>query len=281
MKTLLVPTDFSESAENAINYAIEFAHKDHSKIILLHSDELDYQTLLYTLMVPANESIKKEALKLLEASAARISRNGNIENECVVKDSALSDAILSTAIEKNVDMIIMGTKGAHGIKKFLVGSNTSTIIEKAHCPVLAVPDHAYFKGIRKITYATDYHESDLPAFQKLLVTANLFDAQLEILHISPHTVKNDPAEKEKMLEFLKKLPAAESVNISHKILEGDDITKQFDAIMATGGTSLLVMNTRQRFFLEKLLSGSLSKEISYHAKIPLLVFHHAKQPIVF
>ncbi|MDI1354264.1 MAG: universal stress protein [bacterium] len=282
MKTLLVPTDFSESADNALNYAIEFALKDHSKIILLHSDELDYQTFLYTLIVPANDAIKSVTHQLLRDRALKIGRTGVLEYDSILKNSSLSDAILSTAEEQHVDLIIMGTKGAHGLKKFLAGSNTASIVENAHCPVIAVPENAHYKDIRKITYATDYHESDVPAFQKLIRIVKPFSAELEIVHVSSPAVAQNSSDHEKMQQFLSKLHLLEGGEaISFKILEGENLAEKFEDYVNSGGTNLLVMNTQQRNLVEKLLNDSISKEITYHAKVPLLVFHHTKQPIVF
>ena len=281
MKTLLVPTDFSETAANALRYAIEFARRDHSKIILLHSAELDYKTLLYTLVVPAEESFRKQAMKQLQEMAFLVKQQEEQACEAILKDSSLSEAILSAADEKNADLIIMGTKGAHGLKKILAGSHTAEIIEQARFPVLAIPDRAHFKQIRTITFATEFHEGDLRILAKLKQIATIFAAKIQILHISSLSELHDSAKKAEREYFCREALKTIGADILYfSDIESGNVSEELHKFIVKQECDILVLNTKHRYMLEKVFDSSLSKELSYDAGVPVLVFHHAPQPFI-
>jgi len=93
------------------------------------------------------------------------------------------DFILETIDKKKPDLVVMGTTGASGLKEMIIGSNTSTIVEKAKCPVIAVPEKKIFSAIKSITYATNYNLTDIYALEKLVEIAKLFHAKITLLHV--------------------------------------------------------------------------------------------------
>lgn len=281
MKTLLVPTDFSETAANALRYAIAFARRNNSKLILLHSAELDYKTLLYTLVVPAEDSFRKQAMQQLQEMAVVVKQREGLECEAIMKDSSLSEAILTTADEKKADLIIMGTKGAHGLKKILAGSHTAEIIEQARFPVLAIPDRAHFKEIRTITFATEFHEGDLRILAKLKQIATLFEAKIQILHISSLSELHDSVKKAEREYFCREaLKTIGGDNLYFSDIESIHVSEQLHKFICEQECDMLVLNTKHRYVLEKVFDSSLSKELSYDTGVPVLVFHHAQQPFI-
>lgn len=278
MKTILVPTDFSESANNALAYAIELALKENAKIILLHSLELDYKTLLYTLVVPPSKTFKEEAARQMQLIEQGVLKTSKVKHESIIRDENLKEAIIDCIAEKKIDWVIMGTHGASGLKKLIVGSNTAEIMEIAACPVIAVPENAKFNGLHKITYTSNYHEGDDLILKKIVQLAKPLNAQINVLHVY---TGHEQEEKNKMLDFIHKVnDHLHYNNISYQLLQGDDVSEKFDDYLESHATDMLSVSTQQRYLLDKLLNSSLAKELAYHSKVPIMVFHHAKQPIL-
>ena len=282
MKTILVPTDFSENATHALNYAAEFTKHQNAKIILLHAYHIDFSNSY----VPVNlieqevQKAEKESNKKLEAIAAKIHHTHKITCECISRQDMAVDAIITTATEKDADTIIMGTKGASGLSVMLFGSNTARVIEKAPCPVIAVPEGVTFKTIKRITYASDYHHSDIEAIEKVVAIARPYKAQVNVLHITEERQLTEE-EKEKMQNFMGNVQAKVTYNnLSFQIFHSENIEQKLEEYLEEEPTDLLVMSTHQRNFLDKVFGKSITKNLSFHVTVPLMAFHYKKKESV-
>lgn len=276
MKTILVPTDFSSNADSALNYAIDFAKKENAKLILLNAFHVNFGNSEVPLGLIDEEvkAIRKNAETRLKALTIKIEHAGKIPYECIVKQDLAIDAILNVADEKSVDLIIMGTKGASGLKEVIMGSNTARVIELAKCPVIAIPEGLHFKEIKKITYATDYHHSDIGALKKLIEIATPFRAQINILHIS---LLEETDEKALMKNFMDEMNSKiDYFNLSYQIICGSDVEEQLEDYIKHNNCDLLVTSTQHRDFMDKLFGRSITKKLAFHTKVPLLAFHYKK-----
>jgi len=182
MKTLLVPTDFSHEAGAGVEYAAAFAGKGDFKIILLHAFHLNTVDILYTQMVPATHSFKDSAHDQLLLTRDLISDKVKLQPECVFEEGSLNDVISKTVNEKKIDYIIMGTRGAKGIKKLLRGSHTSGIIRNALCPVISVPQNIRFQGFKKVCFATNYHRDDIAELHSIVDLVKPYKALIKVIH---------------------------------------------------------------------------------------------------
>ncbi len=274
MKTILVPTDFSENAVNALYYAIEMAKAEKAKLILLHVYHMDYANQQLQANPKKDEitEAEKRSDKQLKGLFTKVAHAGKVKCEMVSKLDLAVDGILATAEEKNVDLIIMGTKGASGLGKFLFGSNTASVIEKASCPVIAVPEGATYQSLKKITYATDYHASDLSVIKQLAEMADPLKAQITILHIYE---KDEAKAKEEMTRF--ELEIGKKINyenISYQVISGSNTEEALEKYLKSEATDLLVLCTHKRDSLDKLFGSSITKKLAYQTKVPLMAFHY-------
>lgn len=279
MKTILVPTDFSKNASHALNYAIELAKHENAKLILLHAFHIDYANSY----VPVNliekemQEVEQKSDTQLKSLYTKVAHAGNIKCEYISRQDLAVDAILTIIKEKNVDCVVMGTKGASGLAEVIFGSNTARVIEKATCPVITVPEEASFKTIKKITYATDYHNSDIEAMAMVLDLAKPFNAQINVLHITDEAHLTD-SEKQKMQKFKDELQKKiEYNNLSFQILHGENIEQKLEEYLEDDTTDLLVMSTHHRNLFDKLFNTSITKKLAFHAKVPLMAFHYKKK----
>jgi nucleotide-binding universal stress UspA family protein len=282
MKTILVPTDFSENASYALDYAIDLAKHENAKLILLHAYHIDYANSY----VPVNliekeiQDTAKKSDERLQSLFTKVAHAGNIKCEYISRQDLAVDAILTTIEEKDVDLVVMGTKGASGLAGTIFGSNTARVIEKASCPVIAIPECASAKTIKKITYATDYHASDIEALKEILELAKPFKAQLNILHITEETELTDD-EKQKMKDFKDEVQKSITYNnLSFQIMHGESVEQKLEEYLEEGYTELLVLSTHHRNILDKLFNKSVTKKLAFHSKVPIMAFHHTKKESV-
>ncbi|MCX6297077.1 MAG: universal stress protein [Bacteroidetes bacterium] len=283
IKTILVPTDFSKTAANALNYAVKVAEKTKSKIILLHAYQID----LYSPDLPVeyfnqiNSLTKGNSEKQLVSLISKVKRSSKIIIDHISIEYPTVGCILETIVKKKIDLVIMGTKGASGIKEIFLGSVAGEVIEKAKCPVLAIPLKASYTGLKRITYASDYHSSDITILKKLVEIAKIFKSKINVLHIAVAEFTMD-SEKDILKTFINKVDRkVEYNNLTFQILYGKDEEKEIEKYLKSKTTDLLSISTRKRTLLEKFLSKSITKTLSYHTIIPLLAFHYKKSSVVF
>lgn len=282
-KTILVPTDFSKGAGNALEYAVALAKKENAKIILLNV----YHLTVYISELTGKsdrqivEEMESSVNKNLQSLCRNISKTKKVKCEYISKYDLAVDGILDTIREIKPDMVIMGTKGASGVKEILMGSNTAKVIEKAKCPVIAVPENASFKGIRLITFATDYHASDIDVIKKLAEIAKPFNAKINVLHASEEDLTHEA--EEMGIERFKNLVSKKIKynKISFRVLYGRYLENVLQNHIKEESPDLLAMSTREKNFIERLFGTSTTKRMAYHTNVPLLAFHHKQESVVF
>lgn len=278
MKTILVPVDFSENSDNAIYYAIDIAKKINGKLILLNVYEIEYANSYVPadFVIEEKKDRKKDSMKQLEGCVLKIRHAGKIDYEVLSIEGFTVDVILDVIEQKQVNLVVMGTKGAGNFTNAILGSNTAKIIEKSACPVIAVPEEAAFKGIEKITYATLYHQSDVKALEALVDIFKIFDAKITVLHVSD-SFESRELENAKFKEFREDVLEKISYNKLHfQILRSEDVETALEEYINEGKVDMLVMSAHHRDFLDKLFGKSVTKHMVYHTSIPLMVFHHNK-----
>jgi nucleotide-binding universal stress UspA family protein len=277
MKTILVPTDFSERAENALTYAIELARKEQAKIILLHVYHMEPSISYIDVPVPDDEIRLNEEkwLDKLKGLQTKIEHAGGIVSERVARLDLAVDGIIKEAEERNVDLIVMGTHGASGLKELIMGSNTSRVIDRAHCPVIAVPEGALFHPVKKITFASNYSDIDVDTIDRLIEIASPFNAQINILHVFEDDEAKARGEMRRFIEEADKKILYP--NLSYEIIGGENVEAKLEEYLETQATDLLVLSHHERDFRDKLFGKSITHKLVLHTKVPVMVFHHRKK----
>ena len=193
MKNILLPTDFSENSWNAIKYAIRFFENIECNFYLLHVNRLTNLSANDTPLVLNQDVIEKlytkPAKQKLRDILKQISKlNINHKNH---KFYTLTDygffieSIRENIDEKEIDCIVMGTKGSSGLEKIILGTNTADVITKVKCNLLAVPENADFIVPKEIAFPSDFSLShSLQVLQPISDILERFNSSLRILHIS-------------------------------------------------------------------------------------------------
>ncbi len=282
MKKILVPTDFSENSEDALRYAIELARREKARLVLLnvYPETFTAADLSKGVVLTDNlELIEKEARKRLQKKCDELEELYELTCDYQALQGPVKTVITETAKKLKVDLIVMGMKG-HGKPGHVVGSTALAMLNVSPCPLIVIPVKAFFKGIRKITFATDYHESDLPAINRIAEIARAFSAQLELVHVFDGEMM-EGAEKEMLAEFMGDV--ADHVpfsNVSFRQIHGRDVEKRLEQYVEDTGPDLMAISSRHRGPLDMLFGKSITKEMAKHIQVPMLVFHYKQEPVL-
>jgi nucleotide-binding universal stress UspA family protein len=271
IKTVLVPTDFSDPANNALAYAIAFAKETKSKIVLLHiyhipmvssRDSYDPPAeVVSRSLAGAEQQIKNleqqfPGLQTVEYTTRLIPMNYPIE---------IPEIILSV----QVDLIIMGSNGSSKLREFLLGSSTICVIEGARCPVLAIPDQAQYEGIHNIGLAYEQDRiEDMHVLYFLVSLARTFSAAIQVFHIYDQDHKPDSIAYNQNTEALN----AYFGNIKHPYAEffEEDIEGGLSTFVADNHIDILTIIPKRRTLFFRLFKSHPAKKIFVYSQVPLL-----------
>ena len=273
VRRLLIPTDFSLNALNAVKYGVQFGLALKSKITLFHSTHVPVISSAEMAMAASMIDEKLDAqVRLEQLKNVLVAEFGYREIEVLVSTGFAVDEINNLSRSESMVMIVMGTKGASGLSEILIGSNTADVIEKCSCPVLAVPVDSVFKKPGKIVFATNYADND---FQTLYLLAEMFkpfNSEIVVLHVE---VNSDYKTENRMLEWFKGqvLTNIPYDNFSFQLAKGDNVVSTVEEYINSNNVEVLSVSTRKRNFFDKLTSRSLTRKLAFHSNMPLLAFH--------
>ncbi|MEL7121718.1 MAG: universal stress protein [Bacteroidota bacterium] len=277
MKKILFPTDFSEAANKAFIYALNVAAKMEAQIVTLHvfrQPEIGahympnmMQDFFETFAWHEFESYKS-ALPPLRKMA---DDNGfsKVEMIHVMEEGEnIVDSILQMAAKEAVEMIVMSTAGAEGLKAIFLGSVAGEVMENANVPVLAVPEEAVFDGqINKVAFTTTYREEEKRTLRRLMGLQQLFDFEIHCINVDTAHVEFYRKDMDKLKEEFADLNNGQFV-----VLDGNDVFKVLTTYLEENKIDILAMTTRKRNFLQELFEYSRTKFLSYHSDTPILSF---------
>jgi nucleotide-binding universal stress UspA family protein len=273
MKTILVPTDFSVPADYAIHYAIELSKKFNSSIILYHAF-IPFESGFYSHAQSTKENLETEnnLIKRLDKIKEGILKtNQQLSVSIHVDRGPESIRLVEFCIKKKIDLIVMGTTGASGLKEVIIGSFAADTMTKAPCSVLAIPKGCKFKSPKKITFASDYSENDSLSIKFLTKWHEAFKSKICLLHIDDSEYTS-AREEEIFTDYKRKLEKqCEGIALSFQHTKGTDISKAILHITLNDKTDILAIAPEKRKgFWNNILHKSITKTTAYHIRIPLL-----------
>ena len=267
MKKILFPTDFSETATQAFQYAIGLA-KDLKGV-------LDVMAVYHLPMADAGNippeyterlltEKKKEVHEKLMAFASKCPKNqmGNLRTDYGL---FIAQEIADTARFGQYDLIVMGTKGERNSIQKMLGSVTTHLMMQAPCPVLAIPGDAQYQGIRQVAYATDFQPSEQLAVKKLFQFARALEAKVQFVHVT-----KGPSHSREDLFLPEKYP--EAFHAFHQI-KSPSVMEGLDQFIQEKDIDLLAIYIPKRRLWERLFHQRFSKHMTFHTNVPLFVFH--------
>lgn len=279
MSKLLVPIDFSECSLNALDFAIAIAKKTGAEVMLYHGyhvmTDTDYAPVAIGYVGIQLEEQQKlwdnRMAELCQDLAKQVYDTGKpLKIHQVVKMGIAVDDMADMTDTDEYKMVVMGTKGASGIEKFLFGSVTSAVADRVKVPVLAVPKGVKYKGFDNIVYGTNFDEQDIKVIDGLIDFANNFDSKITCLHINTNaeTFTNDKVEMGVLRETYWFTPVD---RLDFALRRADSVQKGLEHYLQEHNTDLLVVLHLNRGFLERIFERSVSKGLTFHSEVPLLI----------
>jgi len=272
MKNILVPVDFSEPSKVAARYAVKLAGVLHAKIHLLLVQDSVPETLAFKNTQQWSEVIIKNGLDLGKALIEEIKSQAPAHVEILFACKSgwpIFSVIEHYTTDHHIDLIVMGSKGASGIKKVILGSNAAAVINHSSVPVIVVPGNTVYHGIKSMVYATDMKHMDLQIDQ-VNDFAKAFSADLHIIHVQPEGTTEVEAEVE-VIEFNNITTLTQTVPYFYTS-KSVAVAKAIEGYVRNQNGDLLVLLTQKLDFFEKLLGSSVTRILASQNQIPILTF---------
>ncbi|QNL51760.1 universal stress protein [Olivibacter sp. SDN3] len=274
IKSILVPTDFSENALSALKYAAVLAEKFDCKIHIAHA---------YTSFHSAfqGEEVNERDRQQVESEAKEEMENfiqrSLVNDQQINITSSLFKGDLLQAIEQWVreeqaDLIIMGTKGASGLREKLLGSNSFDVAKSSSVPVIVVPLEIENFKLDQITFFTNYSDLDVQVLKRLNTLFGSKESSYKLVHI--HEVDDKPSNTAlKMLqEWASLLGRRVGLDqLSWELVHGKQSVTLVNEIAARYHTDLIALSLAEKTFFEQLFHKSLTKAVIHQPKTPVLL----------
>ena len=276
MKQILVPTDFSTCADNAIQFAVQSSKMFPATITLLHSYEVNSN--LYTDYVGLDKeftnTVIKDAGERLAQIKKQIEETDGIVLETLISTKSLQEGIIDVQKSKSFDLIVMGTLGASGITEKLFGSNTATVIGTSRVPVMAIPIAYKWQIPKKILFASSRSEKSPHMLDFIFELTKMYRSHIQVVIYTdeedekPSSYVWNDKQISSYQEFLKERYEEEMGSSVH--LYGDDFDETLQDFITKNKIDMLVMVTYAHKFCDRFFNPSRTKKMSHHTFIPLL-----------
>jgi len=281
MKAILLPTDFSKNSLNAIDYAMELFKDETCDFYFLNiqkassfvSDDLMTMSSSTTIYQTLIDTAKKSIENVITTIKDYYQNDKHTFHSCVDYDNFI-DGINQMCDAVDIDLIVMGTKGATGAERVLFGSNTVRVMQRCIRPVLAIPDGCKFVGLNSIAFASDYlthyNEEDL---EPMLNIAMHHNAKIDVVHMLQQEHLSEDQENNRA--FLDSIIS----NVTHEFvtLEKEDIFEVVKKYIEDNNIKMLAMMSKKYSFLERLFSQHNVEVFGFKINFPFLVMENTGQ----
>ncbi|WP_248723309.1 universal stress protein [Seonamhaeicola sp. ML3] len=275
MKTILLPTDFSKNSVNAIHYATALFKDEVCKFYVLNvqkassfiSDDMmtvSSSTTIYATLIDA----AKKSLSNIITGIEDKKPNAKHTFHSIVDYDNFIDSINQISSKYNIDLIIMGTKGASGLQRVLFGSNTARVMQRCHVPVLAIPDGCSFTPLKKIAFTTNhinlFKVEELKALKSIL---EIYNAKLFVLNVADehHLVQKQLANMDFFGEHFP-LAVHDYIDVNKKDMF--DTVRQY---IIDNDIEMLAMISEKHSFLDRLFTRHALETFAFSIDVPFLV----------
>jgi len=264
---ILLPTDFSVTANNALSYATALSQSYNASIVVFHSyyPQINPSDVLST---PGLDLYIEQSHKKMQALIAPYQAAG-LDITYKIAIGFIVDEIVQTAEALNVDLILMGNTGqGHGVAS-IFGSVSSETALRANCPVLLIPAKHQYHQPKVIALASNQHSLQEKFLTRVIRVAQLLKARLDFVHIDR---KSDPSLEQQLKSSLPE--ELQKARFTYLSMENDSLIDGLNRYAASNDTDWLVMVPREKNFWQKLFSASNTKAMVGKSLQPLLVIHN-------
>lgn len=275
MKKILVPCDFSEQAVNAFRFAADVAAQSKGEVHLVHVIELPvmHDSVLMPVM-SFEEALLKELREKAEKEFNKLKNKFGAAGVNIISSvifGGTSRMITDYITDQSIDLVVMGTKGASGVKEILIGSNAEKVVRKSPVPVIAIKKYVKASTIKNIVFPNTLDtETQEDLVMKVKALQNFFKAKIHILWVNtPTNFTPDRITVERLNAFAKRFMFKDfTVSVYNDPFEESGIINYTHAIKA----DMIAMGTHGRKGLAHILSGSVAEDVVNHIDCPIWTY---------
>jgi nucleotide-binding universal stress UspA family protein len=273
MKTIIIPTDFSVIADNAMRFAVDMAKQIHASVLLLHVYQLPVAISEVPVVVASADELEEASEKKLAVLKDEIERSTayKIKVHTQSKMGNVVDVIEDVSHVIQPFAIVMGTEGVGKMERLLFGSTTISTMRHLDVPVLIIPPGVGFRPVKKIGLACDLKEvmSSVPE-KEIRTVVKEFNAELHVLNVDRES-KVLSAETYEQSELLRNMIA--DMNPQYHFIDKEDIEEGLNEFADNNGIDFLIVVPRKHKLLEGLFRKHHSDELAFHAHVPVMAIH--------
>lgn len=284
MRKILILTDFSENATNALKYAIDLFKYDKSEFFIMHAYQDDIYSNKYkvsrTTLVKVTKKVANSSQKQLEAllqNIKQISPNPKHAYNIISANNILVDEAEIIADKESIDLIVMATRGFTNNEKITFGSHTLQVLKYVQCPVLVIPEGYKFNKPKHILFPTNYlipyKRRELKLLSEL---ASQNSSKIDMLYIA--TIKKISMRQQDNSDFIKEQFFKNELRFV--TLNSNEITNTITSYIKENSIDMLVMVNNRHTYLEDMLTQSTIDKMSFSVHIPFLVLQNVKRDII-
>lgn len=279
MKKILVPTDFSKSAQIAADVARDIAKKSGAEITFLHVvEETSNSSFNVTGEINLGNNMEEKMFNLALIKKAKKQLETLLANPALADVKVKGELRVGTPFhgmrtiitDKKVDLVVMGTAGHTKAEEMIIGTNTEKVVRHAKCPVLTVQKKPSTTNFKNIVYATALSKDEEVFARVVKRTQEMYNSTVHLVRINtPGNFQRDVVVRKYMNDFAKKLMLKDyTINVFNDMSEEEGIIYFADSINA----DLIAMATHGRTGFAHVLAGSIAEDVVSHAKRPVLTY---------
>lgn len=268
MKTILLPTDFSQNALKGIEYAFELYGTSGVEYVLVNAVDAPRgkASVFVSVLDKMMESSKVELQKLVNSIKLWDGAEGIRIKPLSIKDG-LGTNIQDLIKDLEIDLIVMGTTGGGDMGNKLMGSNTFQVVRTVDIPVYVVPSEAIVKRPKNIGLASDLSDLDNVVVEKIKHFTQRYSARLDIVKVAKTSERIGLEAVEKHKENF------DGLEHKYHVVEGENVASDLNKFSAEHNIDLLIMVRKSHTLWERIFDTSATKNMTLTSKIPLLILH--------
>ncbi len=273
IKKILLPTDFSDTANNALRQAIVMAKLAGAELKLLYviEPEMNFSA---TIPMPQSEGyyeqLKINLLNKLGKIAQNIESENNIKVTYETRFETVYKQICSVAEDENIDLIMMGTHGNSGVSEFFIGSNASKVVSNANCPVITIQQKAATSGFKTICLPIRAEINSRQKVDYVVELAKLYASTVFIIGYADMNNEEDQIKVKQYVLQVEKYLVKLNVNHNSTFITGDNFTKEIMLHAEKNNADLIAVINETSFSLDHLIKGPFAKQFVNHSTIPVI-----------
>jgi len=265
---ILLPTDFSDNADKACDIAFKLAAYNNGTVSILHAYDLPYSDR--SMSTSLLEVMKENAEKNMANFAQKVKEKYSGKFKTTVRLGNPIRLIHDQSEQEDIELVVMGTKGASGIEEVLIGSNAASVIQNTNKPVLIIPPNANLEKVKRIVFASDLDPKvrEKP-LQRLAAFAKVLGASIDIVH-----VQNEKGVPHGARDFYSSI--LKDVEHEYTIIRSENVEQAIIKEAAKENADIVAAINKRYGFFEGIFHRSMTSKLAYHTTLPLLVLHEPK-----